>query len=109
MSLSATRAPAFWTSPASLRPLSHPHSELLASLKGFPALVPHPHGRHDQLLPVPALFLWDPTLVLTTLSTPQWRAFLPGLKFEVIGSTHLSLYTGKELVPLWGVALWDSL
>lgn len=30
---------------------------------------------------------------LTRLS-PQWRAFLPGLKFEVIGSAHISLYTG---------------
>lgn len=26
---------------------------------------------------------------------PQWRVFLPSLKFEVIDSSYISLYTGK--------------
>uniref|UniRef100_A0A7N5JAC1 Beta-1,4-N-acetylgalactosaminyltransferase n=1 Tax=Ailuropoda melanoleuca TaxID=9646 RepID=A0A7N5JAC1_AILME len=28
-----------------------------------------------------------------------WRAFLPGLKFEVIGSAHISLYTAPRVEP----------
>ncbi|ELK13158.1 N-acetyl-beta-glucosaminyl-glycoprotein 4-beta-N-acetylgalactosaminyltransferase 1, partial [Pteropus alecto] len=28
-----------------------------------------------------------------------WRAFLPGLKFEVIGSAHVSLYTAPRVEP----------
>lgn len=29
----------------------------------------------------------------------QWRVFLPSLKFEVIDSSYISLYTGKGQVP----------
>ena len=68
--------------------------------KGVALLAPRPHARkiHSSLTqgvpphPLP--------LALTTLSNPQWRAFLPGLKFEVIGSAHISLYTGREPVRL---------
>ncbi|XP_016075096.1 PREDICTED: N-acetyl-beta-glucosaminyl-glycoprotein 4-beta-N-acetylgalactosaminyltransferase 1 [Miniopterus natalensis] len=33
-----------------------------------------------------------------------WRAFLPGLKFEVIGSAHLSLYTDESALKMDHVA-----
>ncbi|KAG8515711.1 N-acetyl-beta-glucosaminyl-glycoprotein 4-beta-N-acetylgalactosaminyltransferase 1 [Galemys pyrenaicus] len=33
-----------------------------------------------------------------------WRAFLPGLKFEVIGSAHLSLYTDEAALKMDQVA-----
>ena len=36
------------------------------------------------------------SLIVSTLSSvSQWRPFLPGLKYEVIDSAHISLYTGK--------------
>lgn len=33
---------------------------------------------------------------LTLCSHTQWRPFLPGLKYEVIDSAYISLYTGKS-------------
>lgn len=33
---------------------------------------------------------------LTVCSHTQWRPFLPGLKYEVIDSAYISLYTGKS-------------
>ena len=96
--------PTFWASTASLPCLlrTPPPSTRPAFciLKGAALLAPRPHARkiHSSLTqgvpphPLP--------LALTTLFNPQWRAFLPGLKFEVIGSAHISLYTGPEPVPL---------
>uniref|UniRef100_G1R9V7 Hexosyltransferase n=1 Tax=Nomascus leucogenys TaxID=61853 RepID=G1R9V7_NOMLE len=49
----------------------------------------------------------DPATALCltpTLSAPQWRAFLPGLKFEVISSAHISLYTDESALKMDHVA-----
>lgn len=71
------------------------HQEVPCILEGAAPLAPHAHTREDPFLS--SCFRSRPhPLVLTTLFLPQWRAFLPGLKFEVIGSAHISLYTGAE-------------
>ncbi|KAM5224534.1 N-acetyl-beta-glucosaminyl-glycoprotein 4-beta-N-acetylgalactosaminyltransferase 1 isoform 2-T2 [Hipposideros larvatus] len=41
---------------------------------------------------------------LPGVQAQAWRAFLPGLKFEVIGSTHLSLYTDESALKMDHVA-----
>jgi len=40
----------------------------------------------------------DFSLLYTSLSVSilQWRPFLPGLKYDVIDSAYISLYTGKS-------------
>ena len=108
--LPASRGPSLLGPPQFPAAPSQDPWELPASLKGWPQLVPHCLVREDPPFPVPAMFPPHP-LALTTLSTPQWRAFLPGLKFEVIGSAHISLYTGAGLAPLcgWGGSLRDGL
>lgn len=37
---------------------------------------------------------------LPVCSYTQWRPFLPGLKYEVIDSAYISLYTGKTIQEL---------
>ena len=39
-------------------------------------------------------------MALTTLSNPQWRAFLPGLKFEVIGSAEINGTMYYAMIPV---------
>lgn len=45
------------------------------------------------------LFLISPFTVTLCFHT-QWRPFLPGLKYEVIDSAYISLYTGKSYSAL---------
>ncbi|KAL0628981.1 N-acetyl-beta-glucosaminyl-glycoprotein 4-beta-N-acetylgalactosaminyltransferase 1 [Plecturocebus cupreus] len=70
-----------------------------APCKGWVLRVPHPEpggpfppGTQPRPCPTP------------TLCAPQWRAFLPGLKFEVIGSAHISLYTDESALKMDRVA-----
>lgn len=93
--LTATRVP----QPPFSGPPPHPPPD--GASRAGPLTASHPEVREDPaFLSQPGPACPRPS-ALTTLSAPQWRAFLPGLKFEVIGSAHVSLYTGVGLVPLW--------
>lgn len=49
---------------------------------------------NSSLLPVTICFL------------TQWRPFLPGLKYEVIDSAYISLYTGNNIKALPILCIW---
>nr|XP_060485523.1 N-acetyl-beta-glucosaminyl-glycoprotein 4-beta-N-acetylgalactosaminyltransferase 1-like [Panthera onca] len=87
--------------PIHQEPLCHPTSKLPVPLKGLSPPAPR---AHVQKRPVPLQLQDHRALVLTALSLPQWRAFLPGLKFEVIGSAHISLYTDESSLKMDHVA-----
>lgn len=68
-----------------------------------PVTVEHANSDGGFLLALYFPHLWR--LVFDSHSTPfsvslcshtQWRPFLPGLKYEVIDSAYISLYTGKN-------------